>query len=121
MVVGQSAKTLIDLAVVALQQKQSVKVHCGPADTVNKCNVKISILPKLLSGGGFAQLWILSHLRARVHEAHVVGHTHDHTSGKTVITLNFWQHVSSGEANDDTADNDDSGDDDKFDDNNRRV
>jgi len=105
MVVCHSARSLVDLAIEALHQNQAVKVHCGPANLQHKCNVKISINPNRATGGNFAQLWILIHLKTKLDESHVVAHSHDHTSGKTVITLNFWcrggSHGSTGGDDDD--------------------
>ena len=117
MVVQRSAASLIDLAVESLQEGYAVKVHCGAADVAQKCNVKITINSTKATGCNFAQVWILSHLKSKVDESYVVAHTHDHISGKTVITLNFWQRRSSGNgmmsvsSNKGDDDGDDEGDD----------
>lgn len=90
MVVCKSVATLIDLATEALHQQHMVKIYCGPADAEHKCNIKITIMRKVSVGANFAQSWILSHIRSKINEVRSIAHVHDHTSGRTVITLNLW-------------------------------
>ena len=94
MVRQASAALLVDMALEALDQGLSVRVYGGPADVRGRCNLKISIVPTAATGGSQLQTCLLRGAKSSLHLFHIVAHCHDHTSGRTIITLNCLARVS---------------------------
>ena len=77
----------------------SVKLHIGPSDVEERDNLKVTIRPGQIGGASLGrsrlrlQRQILENLSEILESQHVVEHSHDHTSGATVVTFHCTPRV----------------------------
>jgi len=99
MVVSPSVDAVLGVACNACLEGKTVKVHMGPAASESGCNVKITISNASRACASFVQLSILASLRSTLNFWHVVAHSHDHSSGRIIITLKCWKNDSASPEN----------------------
>ena len=86
-----SAEALLDAALLKLQSGFVLKMHCGAAEGHGRANFKLTLQPPArgveASNCLVAFSSMLQHVRTLLPVHHVVAHAHDHTNGRSIITL----------------------------------